>query len=83
MIILWFTGYRSNFHSKQHLFSFAGGMSNLAMVGLVSVFYMLQGCSLNAEEISINSDTPANVRIENNTVFFRGDIFQANWKAFK
>ncbi len=73
----------SNLYSKQHCFSFAGGMSNLAMVGLVSVFYMLQGCSLNAEEISINSDTPANVKIENNTVFYRGDISKASWKAFK
>ncbi len=83
MTVLWFTGYMSNSHSKLHWLSFAGGISNLAMVGLVSVFYLLPGCSLNAEEISINSDTPANVRIENNTVFYRGDISQASWKALK
>ncbi|MCP4779743.1 MAG: hypothetical protein GY877_03080 [Hyphomicrobium sp.] len=58
-------------------------MSNLAMVGLAGVFYMLQVCSLNAEEVSISSDTPAKVRIENNTIFYRGDVSQASWKAFK
>ncbi len=68
--------------AKQYWRSCVDMRCHTVIAGFVVGFFVFQGNSLYANEIGISTDTPARVRVENNTIFYNGDISKKSWEAF-